>query len=190
MISLKNIEILKYKSFTTPQSVKIENDITVLVGMNESGKTSVLECLAKTNYFEKDEKFTFNETLDYPRKELKSISKTDEKPKAIICTYELSGKLIDLIENTLGKKTWIGTKEIIITSLYGGSKLISGVKIDFDSFLQHIGLNQIDNDLKTKLKSVLNEEQFNELLSEFPENSEQLEILKNIFQRTQLGRLL
>jgi predicted ATP-dependent endonuclease of OLD family len=42
--------------------------ITVLVGMNESGKTSVLECLAKTNYFEDDEKFKFNETLDYPRK--------------------------------------------------------------------------------------------------------------------------
>ena len=57
MISLKNIEMLKYKSFTTPQSVKIEDDITVLVGMNESGKTSVLECLAKTNYFEKDERF-------------------------------------------------------------------------------------------------------------------------------------
>lgn len=183
MISLKNIEILKYKSFTTPQSVKIEDDITVLVGMNESGKTSVLECLAKTNYFEKDEKFKFNETLDFPRKELKSISKADEKPKAIICTYELSGKLIDLIENTLGKKTWLGTKKIIITSLYGGSKLISGVRIDFDSFLQHIGLNQLDSDLKTKLKNVLNEEQFNQLLSEFPENSEQLEILKNYFSK-------
>ncbi|WP_336150470.1 AAA family ATPase [Acinetobacter pittii] len=52
MIKLKNIEILKYKSFTTPQSINIEEDITVLVGMNESGKTSVLECLAKTNYFE------------------------------------------------------------------------------------------------------------------------------------------
>ena len=52
MIKLTNIEILKYKSFTTPQSVHIEDDITVLVGMNESGKTSILECLAKTNYFE------------------------------------------------------------------------------------------------------------------------------------------
>ncbi|WP_228140057.1 AAA family ATPase, partial [Acinetobacter pittii] len=47
-----------------PQSINIEEDITVLVGMNESGKTSVLECLAKTNYFEDDEKFKFNETLD------------------------------------------------------------------------------------------------------------------------------
>ncbi len=34
MIKLTNIEILKYKSFTTPQSVHIEDDITVLVGMN------------------------------------------------------------------------------------------------------------------------------------------------------------
>ena len=57
MIKLKNIEILKFKSFTSPQKIVVENDLTVLVGMNESGKTSVLECLAKTNYFESDEKF-------------------------------------------------------------------------------------------------------------------------------------
>ncbi|MDR0072013.1 AAA family ATPase, partial [Acinetobacter sp. 11520] len=128
MIKLKNIEILKYKSFTTPQSINIEEDITVLVGMNESGKTSVLECLAKTNYFEDDEKFKFNETLDYPRKELKSISKSDSKPKAIICTYHISDELIGLIENRLGKGTWQGSNEITLTSSYGDSStLISGV---------------------------------------------------------------
>ncbi|WP_151961643.1 AAA family ATPase, partial [Acinetobacter bereziniae] len=119
MIKLTNIEILKYKSFTTPQSVHIEDDITVLVGMNESGKTSILECLAKTNYFDDDEKFKFNETLDYPRKELKSINKSDEKPKAIVCTYYLSDELIELIENRLGKGAWQGGREITLTSSYG-----------------------------------------------------------------------
>ncbi|WP_171496818.1 hypothetical protein [Acinetobacter oleivorans] len=39
MIKLKNIEILKYKSFTTPQSINIEEDITVLVGMMCAEKT-------------------------------------------------------------------------------------------------------------------------------------------------------
>ncbi len=89
MIKLKKIEILKYKSFTTSQIVEIEDDLTVLVGMNESGKTSVLECLAKTNYFEVDSKFKFNQTLDYPRKEKKAIDKSGQDPTAIISTYEL-----------------------------------------------------------------------------------------------------
>ena len=181
MISLKNIEILKYKSFTTPQSIKIEDDITVLVGMNESGKTSVLECLAKTNYFENDEKFKFNDTLDYPRKELKSISKSSESPKAIICTYKLSEELVHLIENELGSNAWKGNDEITITSSYNGYKTVGGVKVDYDTFLQHHNLSETDSELKTKLESVLNEDQFNRLLEEFPDSLNELEKLRKYF---------
>lgn len=182
MIKLKNIEILKYKSFTTPQSIKIEEDITVLVGMNESGKTSILECLAKTNYFDDDEKFKFNETLDYPRKELKSINKSDEKPKAIVCTYYLSDELIELIENRLGKGAWQGGREITLTSSYGDvSTVISGVSINFESFLKHLNLSNIDNNLKAELKLALYEDQFDEILKKFPDDSERLEPLRHYF---------
>lgn len=182
MIKLKNIEILKYKSFTTPQSVHIEDDITVLVGMNESGKTSILECLAKTNYFETDEKFKFNQTLDYPRKELKSINKSDENPNAIICRYKLSKKLIDFIEHLLGKGTWQGKDEITVTSSYkDGATLISGVSINFEAFLKHYNLSSINESLKKELKSTLTISEFDELLTRFPEDSDKLEPLKKYF---------
>lgn len=182
MIKLTNIEILKYKSFTTPQSIQIEDDITVLVGMNESGKTSILECLAKTNYFEIDEKFKFNQTLDYPRKELKSINKSDENPNAIICRYKLSKKLIDFIENLLGKGTWQGKDEIIVTSSYkDGATLISGVSINFEAFLKHYNLSSINDSLKKELKSTLTISEFDELLTRFPEDSDRLEPLKKYF---------
>ena len=182
MIKLTNIEILKYKSFTTPQSVHIEDDITVLVGMNESGKTSILECLAKTNYFETDEKFKFNQTLDYPRKELKSINKSDENPNAIICRYKLSKKLIDFIEHLLGKGTWQGKDEITVTSSYkDGATLISGVSINFEAFLKHFNLSGISENLKNELKSTLTISEFDELLTRFPEESEKLEPLKKYF---------
>ena len=39
--------IHKYKSFETDQEFKLNKDITILVGMNESGKTSALEAIAK-----------------------------------------------------------------------------------------------------------------------------------------------
>lgn len=182
MIKLTNIEILKYKSFTTPQSIQIEDDITVLVGMNESGKTSILECLAKTNYFETDEKFKFNQTLDYPRKELKSINKSDENPNAIICRYKLSKQLIDFIEHLLGKGTWQGKDEIIVTSSYkDGATLISGVSINFEAFLKHFNLSGISENLKNELKSTLTISEFDELLTRFPEESEKLEPLKKYF---------
>lgn len=182
MIKLTNIEILKYKSFTTPQSIQIEDDITVLVGMNESGKTSILECLAKTNYFEIDEKFKFNQTLDYPRKELKSINKSDENPNAIICRYKLSKKLIDFIEHLLGKGTWQGKDEITVTSSYkDGANLISGVSINFEAFLKHYNLSSINDSLKKELKSTLTISEFDELLTRFPEDSDRLEPLKKYF---------
>ncbi|MCB1984077.1 MAG: AAA family ATPase [Burkholderiales bacterium] len=60
MIKLIEATVHKYKCIENDQTFEVDDKVTVLVGMNESGKTSILEALAKTNYFESDEKFTFN----------------------------------------------------------------------------------------------------------------------------------
>lgn len=57
MITLEKVEIHKYKSIENTQTFSIDDKITILVGMNESGKTNVLEALAKVNYFNSDEEF-------------------------------------------------------------------------------------------------------------------------------------
>lgn len=67
---LKKVTIHKYKSFLTEQSYTVEDRITRIVGKNESGKTALLEGLAKSNYFEDNTEFQFNKDLDYPRSEL------------------------------------------------------------------------------------------------------------------------
>lgn len=54
MIRLKQATVHKYKSIESDQALDIESDVTVLVGMNESGKTSIFVALAKSNYFEAD----------------------------------------------------------------------------------------------------------------------------------------
>ena len=89
MLSLKEVTIHKYKCIETTQSFKVDRDITVLVGMNESGKTSILEALAKTNYFSGDKDFIFNTTHDYPRKEKKRMEKSGQTPKAVTCKFEI-----------------------------------------------------------------------------------------------------
>ena len=48
---LKEVIIHKYKSIEQDQKIPLEKDVTILVGMNEAGKTAVLESIAKTKYF-------------------------------------------------------------------------------------------------------------------------------------------
>ncbi|HEY5534545.1 MAG TPA: AAA family ATPase [Ignavibacteria bacterium] len=50
-MKLVSASIKKYKSIFNAENIKIDDKITTLVGMNESGKTVSLEALAKSNYF-------------------------------------------------------------------------------------------------------------------------------------------
>lgn len=85
---LKKVTIHKYKSFLTEQTYEVESQITRIVGKNESGKTALLEALAKSNYFEDNADFKFDKDLDYPRSELTKVR--TENPKVLTCEYELS----------------------------------------------------------------------------------------------------
>ena len=146
-IKLKKVVIHKYKSFTEEQEVNIEDDITVLVGKNESGKTAFLECLAKSNYFQKDDKFTFNLQLDYPRKELKSRDK-DSKLLAISCVYEITDDILASIEEQLGKNIWAGNYEIIKNVSFENEITIEGIKVNAQQFFENFNINVDENNLE------------------------------------------
>jgi len=93
MIKLKKVEIDKYKSFVEKQEINIENGVTRIVGKNESGKTALLEAMAKFNYFdENDVTFNFDSTNDYPRGQLKKYQQDypEDNFNVITCTFEIS----------------------------------------------------------------------------------------------------
>ena len=76
---LKEVKVYKYKCFLNEQKVAIDPKTTTIVGMNESGKTSFLSAIAKTNYFDdSDNDFKFDTTHDYPRNELIDFEEDDE----------------------------------------------------------------------------------------------------------------
>lgn len=101
-MKLVSVTIEKYKSISNPSTFVVEPDITVLVGMNESGKTSILKSIAKTNYFETDEDFELNLTQDYPRAEMtKAKSLSDDLPW-MKCSYSLDEEDIQRIIATFG----------------------------------------------------------------------------------------
>ena len=133
-MKLKEVTIHKYKSFESEQKFELENDITILVGMNESGKTSALEAIAKTRYFQDDESFKFNATHDYPRKDKKRMEKNGENPEAITCIYEIDSALQQSIEKEMGKSVLKSTTLSIITK-YDNKKTI-GISVDAKKFIE------------------------------------------------------
>ncbi len=128
---LKKVTIHKYKSFLTEQSYMVEKRVTRIVGKNESGKTALLEALAKSNYFENTQEFKFGKDLDYPRSELTKVQ--GENPQAITCEYELSDADIQAVEETFAKGI-MPKRSFSLTSYYDNSRTVTGVVVDFAVF--------------------------------------------------------
>ncbi|GAE94805.1 hypothetical protein JCM21714_3995 [Gracilibacillus boraciitolerans JCM 21714] len=138
MIVLEKAIVNKYKSIQQAQEISFENDVTTFVGMNEAGKTAILEALAKFNYFEDNEKFQFNPTLDYPRKELKKYQRSEEKVKVVECQYKITEFLHNKITKDLGKGVF--SEQSFSEYLYYGStnKTVCGINADSKRYLENL----------------------------------------------------
>ena len=134
MIRLVKATINRYKCIEKEQSFNVEDNITVLVGMNESGKTSILEALSKANYFEDDDGFKFNATHDYPRKQKKLMDKSGVIPEAVKLQYEIDNKLKATIEEDVG--VVIQSTQFSFTRKYDNSKLWTVSFVDKNAFVK------------------------------------------------------
>lgn len=141
MIKLIQVTINKYKSIQKPQTVNIDSSITTIVGMNESGKTSFLTALAKTNYFVSDPDFVFDTTQDYPRNELIDFQHSEEDCKVLDCKYEISSDLLKQIEDDLGKGVFIS--KTFSSSYYykSQSRTFSGISASQQKYLEMLAAN-------------------------------------------------
>ncbi len=135
MLTLKEVKVAKYKSYLETQVVSIESKITTLVGKNESGKTAFLEAISKFNYFEKDPKFQFDVTADYPRNELKKYQRDGEPVEVIKCTFEVTDKLLQEISDALGSDVF-KTKSFSYGIKYDGSATWYSLTANEESFLK------------------------------------------------------
>ena len=172
MINLKKATLHKYKCIENDQSFEVDKDITVLVGMNESGKTAILEALAKTNYFEEDKKFIFNRTHDYPRREKKKMEKREERAKAITCEFEISPDLLLEISEDIG--TGVFEQNIIRKETYYSGRDIAGnITSDYKKFIKQktkaLGISSTT--LNDKLYKVSNKEELNKLIEDYKDNT-------------------
>jgi len=170
MLKLVKVNINKYKCFNKRHSVKIDSNITTLVGRNETGKTAFLEALAKLNYFDKQNtNFKLNRILDYPRIELNDLLYNNEDKEAIRCTFEINRKLINDIENDLGKGVLL-VNSFDYSVSYLGKTTWYNLKVDEEKFIENL-LEKYsdDDDLYFKLKNI---KTINEILEFAQYNSE------------------
>ena len=92
-MKLKSFSIRMYRSILNSENVDLE-DLTVIVGKNESGKTSLLKALYKFNSAEK-----YNIDKDWPRGMRKEKS-TSVIP--CICYFSLEPSEIQQIQSLIG----------------------------------------------------------------------------------------
>lgn len=99
---LVSARVSPFKSIESPRDVKIENGVTVLVGMNEAGKTVFLQALQKSDDIFGMEQFNYID--DYPRRHLHIYEKRhDTTPDAaVVLTYQLRKKETEKLNAKLG----------------------------------------------------------------------------------------
>lgn len=182
MITLKEVYIHKYKCFNEKQCFSIDPKITVLVGMNESGKTALLETIAKSNYFINDEKFIYNSTLDYPRKEKKRYDKSGEIATVFEGKYELSDELMELIADDIGDNVFL-EKEFTYLKKFDNSDSFSGIQIDINEFFKNKikEYGPIEKEIEDKLLIInTNDNNSIEELLELTEDEKTIEFLTHL----------
>jgi predicted ATP-dependent endonuclease of OLD family len=143
-MQLVRARIQNYKSIDDSGWVTID-EVTALVGKNESGKTAFLQGLARLNPVA-GQTANYDVTLDYPRKRLNRYKREHDKDPAVVAeaVYRLTTGEIGAIENAFGNGCLVGRTdhdlaagEVMITKNYKNqTEVICG--IDHQAVIAHL----------------------------------------------------
>jgi hypothetical protein len=122
-LELKSVRIQNYRSIDDSGIVPIE-EITCLVGKNESGKTAFLQALHLLNPLNPiGGKTSFDDVMDFPSRRFSAYRKVREESPAVVVTavFELSDDELKTIEQDLGDGV-ISSREITVIRGYAGPR--------------------------------------------------------------------
>lgn len=185
-MKLIQLQVFKYKSIDDSTPVEI-NDLTCLVGKNESGKTAFLEVLNKINPI--DEDILFDVTEDYPRKEMTSYKRVhDNDPaKVLIATYELEEKDLKKLEDEFG--TGCISKKIFELDKYYDNDTVLSVSIDQSAVIKKYTSEsqELNTDVKSKLDKISDLGEALEILKAATDSTVATELAANLEQKFPSG---
>lgn len=119
---LKSIQVKSYKSISDSSLVSFDQNVTSLVGKNESGKTAFLEALYRLNPLSTGHVETFEGLRDYPRRIHNRDKKTVPTIKVVEAVFTLEDEDIKAVEESLVEDI-LTSEEVTIAKNYKNEQL-------------------------------------------------------------------
>jgi predicted ATPase len=131
---MRSFRVRRYKNVLDSTEVSVEDDVTTLVGMNESGKSTMLDALYRLNPVYVDK---FVELDDYPRWRRSRDSRNENLASVtpIEATFRLDQDDHDALREALGEG--VCTPETVTFGRRYDDSLWIGVSVDVERFLQN-----------------------------------------------------
>lgn len=145
-LHLKSFRVRKFRNILDSGAIAVDDAVTCLVGMNESGKTAILSALYRINPVGEA---NFNEQQDYPRWLLSKDRRADAVKDAvpIEATFTLDHSDLLAVESALGDGV-VGADGLIISRKYGSARTSWHVPRDTKRAVQNL-LDRLDLRKKT-----------------------------------------
>ncbi|MDD9886393.1 MAG: AAA family ATPase [Gammaproteobacteria bacterium] len=133
-MKLTSIQVKNYRSVEDSEKFAID-DITCLVGKNESGKTAILKAIEGINPFQEGMKY--DKTTDYPRRYLSQYDERHSyRAEVCISEWKLNQKDIEVLKEEFGEDC-LDSHIITITTYYEGSRTFS-IQLNQKNVVHHL----------------------------------------------------
>ncbi len=141
-MKLVKAHVKEFRSVNDSTEFEI-NDITCLVGKNESGKTAILRALYKLNPIIEEHGY-FDVTDDYPRRGVsdyeEAVEEGEREPAVVVtATYELENEDISAVEGIYGNECFTSGNPIIsLSKSYNNKRIFGGLQLNQEKALQYL----------------------------------------------------
>ena len=125
---LKSFEVRRYKNVRCSGEVRIRDDVTCLVGKNESGKSALLQALYRLNPQPTGHQESFVGLRDYPRRQYGRDRDRVPSTRPVTATFELEDEDVDRVEEAHGRGV-LASRTVTVSKSYENEL---GVEFELD----------------------------------------------------------
>src|SRR4051812_3926869 len=117
-MKLTEARVRTFKSVADSTPIRVEEDVTALVGKNESGKTAVLQALYRVKPLSTGNPTTFEELRDYPRRTFARDRKAIPTAVPVEAVFAIDDDDVSTFEARFGAGT-LATRTVTVSRRYG-----------------------------------------------------------------------
>jgi predicted ATP-dependent endonuclease of OLD family len=153
-MKLKEVRVTNFRNFLDSGPVRIQDDITCLVGKNESGKTAFLHAVYRLKPARSNVSFSLQD--HYPawrqkRDRLQKVNLDEQVP--VRAVFQLEEDDVTALEKQFGKGI-LKTREIAVKRQYNGKRVFGNIEFDERTAISHIiSSNGLTSDVVNEVRA-------------------------------------